>query len=161
MIIVKKTPHKIVWQKKHVPQKRKKFDLELYLIDREETWVKNLKTLLKKHKALKFDIKVTVKLQKLQNQKNFIYCNPCFRSANATILSAPSIVPALRKMKETILDAYDCFMKEGSGWTLNRVEFSEISIYGFQMQVGGGGKKRNSSSFTLPKNYKVSATRPC
>lgn len=153
MITVKKTPQQTVWQKKHVPQKKKKFDLELYLIDMEDAWFRNLKKLLKKHKALKFDIKVTVRLQKLQSQKTFIYSTPCFRSANAAILGIPSILPALRKMKETILDAYDCFMKEGSGWTLNRVEFSEISVYAFPMRVGGGGKKQRSS-FSLPKNFR-------
>lgn len=149
MIEERASKNGIVWQKKHYPQKRKKFDVELYLIDRENAWARSLKLMLRKYQTFKFDIKLTVRLQKIQDDRAVIYTNPCFRSGSVAILSSGSIVPSLRKTREKVLDAYDCFMKEGSGWTLNRVEFSELSVYKTKVHVGGGGGK---AVVILPKS---------
>lgn len=131
----------IILQKKHLPKGKIKYDVEMYLINRQQTWTNMLKRTLLKHKSLKFDIKIVVKLQKLQDQHVMIYSKPCFRAPNQTILAPDSIWLALERAKENILSSYDSYMKDGSGWTLHSVEFSETSIYKFQA-TGGGGKIR-------------------
>jgi len=146
----------VVYSQKHIPRRRTKYDVELYLIDRERMWKNLLTKKLSKYKGLKYDIKMVVQLQKLKD-KTVVHSQPCFRSPSRIILSPSSITESLTKTRESILNAFDCYMKDGSGWTLGRVIFSETNVYKFSLGRAkgiGGGRPPKHSKLLLPLRFR-------
>ena len=146
----------------HHPRGKEKYDVQLYLLKRQEKWSEDIKNALKKLRTIKFDIKLIVKLQKETKPGENIYCSPCFRSNARSIVSTREIssVLAIETEKissvlaietEKILDSYDSYMKSGSGWLLRQVVYSHINIYKFKIW-GGGVTKQIYRQFYLPEN---------
>ena len=135
----------------HQPNGLQKYDVQLYLMKRQEKWFDHIKNSLKKAKTIKFDIKLIVKLQKETKPGENIYCSPCFRSNARAIVSNREITSILSIEIEKILDSYDSYMKSGSGWVLREVVYSHINIYKYQIW-GGGGKKQIYRYYCLPKS---------
>lgn len=143
-----------VFHKAHNARGKIKFDVELYMISREKVWERTLKMSLKKHTSIKYDLKLVVCLRKTQDNVN-IFTKPCFRAPNKIILSENEIMGTVQQSKENILNSYDTFMKDGSGWVLDNVEFSEITIYKYKRNDFGGGWAKNPRIVynLLPKKF--------
>ena len=147
---------KIIYEKVHTPtSKKERFDVDAYLAKRRTIWIKILASYLRKHKRIKFDTKLTVKLQKRQEDNVYIFCNPCFRTDSCTILSADEIEESVLSRIGKMVDSYDIFMKQGSGWILNRITESRLNVYEYSPPYGGGVAKRTKSqkNLLLPPQY--------
>lgn len=148
----------IILEKEHTPSGKRKYDVQLYLTRRQPSWKRTLVRIWRKFKAVKFDVRVTVRLQKREGDEKYIYASPCFRSHSHTILSENEIEERLQTAVATVLDAYDVYMKQGSGWILQRVESSQQNVYQYSTMSGGGGKIMKMRSKLLP-TFLVSKTR--
>ena len=130
----------VLVEKRHRSGGTIKYDVQLYLNNRRKVWVRMLKTFLKKHKSVKYDIRLEVRLQKREENDVYIYSEPCFRSMARILFARDDVEESVNEALEQILDAYDVYMKKGSGWVLDRVMFSQINVYRYQA-IGGGGYK--------------------
>ena len=156
---------KLIIEKKHRPRGKRKYDVQMYLVDRERIWSGILKRLWNRYKAIKFEIRLETKLQKRQKENDYIYCSPCFRSKSRVVLTENTVEEIIQEAMAQILDAYDVYMKEGSGWLLHNVEFSQINIYRYETRGGSGGRKaKDFREALLPskyvKNYRSVITFP-
>lgn len=136
----------------HYPKGQQKYDVQLYLIKRQEKWVKYIKKALEKAQTIKFDIKLIVKLQKETKPGESIYCSPCFRSNARSVVSKNEISSIISIEIEKILNSYDSYMKGGSGWVLKNVFYSQLNIYKYEIWGGGGKTKLLIRELYLPKN---------
>jgi len=153
----KKSLTKLIIQRQDRPRGKKKYDVQMYAIERFKTWESALKKLVKRFKVIKFEIKLVTKLQKREKEDEYIYSQPCFRSTAVTILSPQSTEELLREALAQILDAYDVYMKQGSGWLLHHISFSQINVYRYETRGGGGGVmglRKNLLPEVLVRNYK-------
>jgi hypothetical protein len=120
----------LILEKKHCPRGKQKYDIDLYLGKRICVWKKVLESFCKQSRnQVKFDIKLTVRLQKRQENNLYIYCSPCFRSDSSSVFSTSDIEVALENNLGKILDSFDVFMKQGSGWILKEITASQMNVY--------------------------------
>ena len=146
----------LLLERTHRPRGQIMYDVQMYLVDRKNAWQRSLKASMNKHKAIKYDARIEVKLQKRSTNDVYIYCTPCFRSQAQVLLSTDWIEDSLEKVLEQILNAYDVFMKEGSGWVLHNVQYSQINIYRYHTRGGSGGKPptiRSTRKNLLPHQF--------
>ena len=154
---MKKNLKNVIYEKIHIPVfKKEKFDIDFYLTKQKKVWSKILLKYYKKYNKIKFDTKLTVKLQKRQENNVYIYCNPCFRTESKTILSPEDISDNILFNIGKMLDSYDIFMKQGSGWILNHIMSSQLNIYLYKPLKGGGGKSLQiNRNLLLPEKYRM------
>jgi len=148
---------KLIVEKRHQPRGKRKYDVQMYMVERSKIWQNALQSLWNRHKAVKFEIKLVTKLQKRQKENEYIYSAPCFRSRAKTILTLGAVEELLREALAQILDAYDVYMKQGSGWLLHSVSFSQINVYRYETKGGGGGTvdlRKNLLPEDLVMNHK-------
>jgi len=142
----------IILEKKQIPRGKTKYDVELYIVKCTKTWNNHLRRIWRKHGSIKFDLRITVRLQK-RVAENYIYTTPCFRSPSQIVLAENDIPKTLQTCEQRILDAYDVHMKDGSGWTLVRVEHSQINVYRYSTMGGGGGSYKGLRASLLPPQF--------
>lgn len=145
----------VIFEKKHSPRGKNKYDVQLYLWrDRLGAWTKRLEGLLRKYKTLKFEMKLVTRLQKRVAEKNvYIHTSPCFRTKAASIITLSDVRNKVEGCLEKLLDNYDVFMKEGSGWMLERVEHSQMNVYKHNIGGGGGKQIMKTRQQLLPSAY--------
>lgn len=154
-----------VFEKKHLPRGKVMYDVELYLWqDRKDRWISQLKSLLKKHKTIKFDTRIVTRLQKRIIEKDtYIHTTPCFRTTAQILILDSEVGPKVEKNIEKLLENYDVFMKEGSGWMLEKVNFSQLNVYKHTLGGGGGGIMKDRELLLPPayvKNVRCILTLP-
>ena len=121
----------------HFPRGKEQYDIDIYLSRRLEQWEKKLRKMSLKT-GLKFDCKLVVTLQKPGPEDHNVHIAPCFRST-ARLVPAPNFIrPVLKSALEQITESYDVHMKQGSGWKLTRIKFSQLNVYIYKTAGGGG-----------------------
>jgi hypothetical protein len=120
--------------------KKQKLDIEMFLVYKEDQIKGRLQKYLRKHKNLKFDIALEVRLGKLEvgeKRDEVIQTKPWFRSDAHIVNNDGEIQRKLIKATEKLLDSYDNFMRMGSGWFLIEVLQLELKIYKYKPLRGG------------------------
>ena len=132
----------VIYEKTHHPSGKTKYDVQMFLVSRRKTWEKTLLRFWRRHRALKFDVRLEVTLQKREKEDKYILCTPCFLSGAHIVLSEPEVGERLDAVINKVLDSYDVYMKQGSGWILQQVKHSQQNVYRYTTLGGGGVRKR-------------------
>lgn len=153
----------IILEKIHTSLSGKaQYDVDAYLAKRRIIWKKTLSIYNKRYNSIKFDTKLMVKLQKRQENGVYIYCNPCFRTEAAIIFSKEDIEEHVLSRIGKMVNSYDIFMKQGSGWILNKIIGSQLNIYKYTPPKGGRKISKRAFSFRerlLPNQYSGKQSR--
>ena len=122
-------------------------DLNAYLDMTALLIEKQLKEELKKEKSLKIETAVMVNLAKRSDDK-IIYKNPYFRSGVQYINSSTNIPETFEIMKQRMIDLFENFTNEGSGWIFQNIDCLFLNV---DKNVPLNG----SSYIDLPKEIKA------
>jgi hypothetical protein len=125
-------------------------DIILCLLYYEDKFNSHLQYLLKKYKAIKFQLHLQVVLSKIATFNNIhktISIYPWFVSEMKTVLIANNIIKLYRQAARTVSGYFETFLELGSGWTLNKIQVIKLTSTKYQPLVGGG-----CSSLKLPSN---------
>lgn len=129
------------------PTKANAHDFDVFVAENFTPVYKLLLTLIQKHKHIKVQVAVNLKLGKFAlEDRNYVTIRPWFCSSMLTLYARGSKYK-IRKAFRQIIGFYDAFIKQGSGWTLDRVLSARITVARYKPFRGG---RRNKSK--LPSN---------
>ena len=101
---------------------------------------------LSRNKGLKFSIQVKCTMEKFSFEKNkLIQVVAWFASDVCMLISQRNIISNLQTAKKMINERFDLFNREGSGWTLKKINLISLTTDRYALFQGG------CATFPLPK----------
>ena len=115
-----------------------RYDLEVFLADNKNALFRLLQKILQSLKHIKFQIALNVKLakQSMVEGEGRVSIQPWFLS-NAQACYTEGICSKLHRAMKQIVEHFDTFISEGSGWMLEKVLSLRLKVVRFRPFAGG------------------------
>jgi hypothetical protein len=136
-------------------------DISLFLQKSLKRIKSSLKKLLGRHKTLKYQLNLHVKLRKYTytDSETETFLEPFFNSKCTTILSTRALKALLWESINEIIASFEAFMREGSGWTIVKILLLKLKVYKYT-PFKGGCKSHKLPRFIRIKRACLSVNSP-
>ncbi|XP_035231312.1 uncharacterized protein LOC118203166 isoform X2 [Stegodyphus dumicola] len=106
------------------PSENTKNDLQVFLQLSKTEVASKIQETAAQHRGIKWYLNACVKMVRKVSETEEETCTPYFRSKCSTTLTGE--MPDMQAAIEKVLDSLDKFLKKGSGWVLNSVQYLEL-----------------------------------
>lgn len=113
--------------KKYYKPRAKNVDIETFftfLNIKLEDYIKNIIT---KHGHIKTLFTLNVVMKKYSHDEGYTYIDAYFQSAYRDFPIKYGIKKTIQEMFQKIICSFDCYTKQGSGWTLSCINYLEVN----------------------------------